>query len=72
MCCRTMVRRQPWILGPLVPLTFVVAYQADLAYGNKMERVIAEADSMLEKERKMLALPGAPLSLDLLDSRRKK
>jgi hypothetical protein len=68
----TMVRRQPWILGPLVPLTFVVAYQADLAYGNKMERVIAEADSMLEKERKMLALPGAPLSLDLLDSRRKK
>ncbi|CAI8022614.1 Plasminogen receptor (KT) [Geodia barretti] len=67
-----MVRRQPWILGPLVPLTFVVAYQADLAYGNKMERVIAEADSMLEKERKMLALPGAPLSIDLLDSRRKK
>ena len=30
-------------MAPLVPLTFVVAYQADLAYGNKMERVIGES-----------------------------
>ena len=35
-----MVRKQPWIMGPLVPLSFVVAYQADLAYGNKMQRVL--------------------------------
>ena len=37
-----MARKQPWILGPLVPLSFMVAYQADLAYGNKMERVLGQ------------------------------
>ena len=41
---RAMVRRQPWIMGPLVPLTFTVAYQADLAYGNKMERILGESN----------------------------
>ena len=41
--CRAMVRKQPWIMGPLVPLTFVVAYQADLAYGNKMQRVVGQS-----------------------------
>ena len=35
-------------------------------------RSAAEADSMLEKEKGMLALPGSPLSIDLLDARRKK
>ena len=30
------------MIAPLIPLTFVVGYQADLAWGNKMERVIGE------------------------------
>ena len=29
-------------MGPLVPLGFLVAYQADLAYGNKMQRIIGQ------------------------------
>ena len=32
----------------------------------------AEAHSMLEKEGAMMALPGAPLTVDLIDKRRKK
>lgn len=31
-----------------------------------------EADSMLVKERSMLALPGAPLTVDFIDEKRKK
>lgn len=38
-----MARKQPWMMGPLVPLGFVVAYQADLVYGNKMQRIIGES-----------------------------
>ena len=85
-------------MGPLVPLGFLVAYQTDLAYGNKMQRIIgqwvdpiseyihgclsvilctlhfysAEADSILAKERGLLALPGSTLSVDLVDVERKK
>lgn len=33
-------KRKPIYLTPLVPMTFVVAYQADLAYGNKLHRII--------------------------------
>lgn len=27
-------------MAPLVPLTFILAYQADLAYGNKLHRIL--------------------------------
>lgn len=29
-------------IGPLVPLTFVLLYQADMAYGNKIDRIRGE------------------------------
>ena len=32
------------ILAPLVPLTFVFAYYADLAYGSKIHRITQEAE----------------------------
>ena len=31
--------RRPGILVPLVPLSFIFAYQIDLAYGNKLHRI---------------------------------
>ena len=31
-----------WLMVPLVPLTFVVGYQLDMAFGNKMDRVIGK------------------------------
>lgn len=32
--------KRPAFIAPLVPLSFVVGYQADLAIGNKMERIL--------------------------------
>lgn len=58
----------PAFMGPLVPLGFVAAYQYDLAYGTKMERVIAEADRVLANERHLLRLPGEPLSVEAMDA----
>jgi hypothetical protein len=34
--------KHPLVIAPLIPLSFVVGYQADLAWGNKMERVIGK------------------------------
>lgn len=31
------------LLAPMVPLTFLVGYQADMAWGNKMERIVGRS-----------------------------
>lgn len=31
--------KRPGLLVPLLPLTFIFGYQADLAYGNKIQRI---------------------------------
>lgn len=38
----TIKSKNPAFLGPMVPLSFMFGYQADLALGNKMERIIGE------------------------------
>lgn len=38
-----MRSRKPWMLGPLVPLTFLVGYQADMALGDKMDRILSKS-----------------------------
>ncbi len=30
------------LIAPLVPMTFIVTYLGDMAWGNKMERIIGE------------------------------
>lgn len=37
----------PVSIFPVVILPYIMAYQADLAYGNKMDRIKAEADRIL-------------------------
>jgi hypothetical protein len=55
------------LLVPLVPLSVITAYNADFAYGGKPERITAEAERILRDERALFRLPGAPLTVDLLD-----
>lgn len=58
---------------PLIPLSFIMAYQADLAYGNKLQRIrgndnekcytlplyifLVEAEKIMQYEQKLLVLP---------------
>eukprot|EP00730_Choanoeca_flexa_P011339 TRINITY_DN24670_c0_g1_i1.p1 TRINITY_DN24670_c0_g1~~TRINITY_DN24670_c0_g1_i1.p1 ORF type:complete len:145 (+),score=32.02 TRINITY_DN24670_c0_g1_i1:52-435(+) len=55
-------------LVPLLPLSFVTAYQYDFAYGNKLERVRQEAESILANERELLRGRLAPPEGNLLIS----
>ena len=45
-------------LVPLVPLSFLLAFQWDMAYGGKIGRVRREAEGILAGERERLRLPG--------------
>ena len=54
--------------APLLPLSFVTAYQYDFAYGDKMERVRAEAESILANERALVRGRLAPPEGNLLIS----
>ncbi|XP_065904138.1 plasminogen receptor (KT)-like [Dysidea avara] len=60
------------IILPIVPLSFIMAYQLDLAFGNKMERIVAEADEILKNEPSLLKLPGGTLTFDNVEAARKK
>jgi len=61
-------KRKISVLTPLVPLTFILAYQADLAYGNKLHRILVEAENIMQFEQELLELPlgvPTPASIDL-------
>ena len=44
-------RPPPAMLAPLAPLSIVTAYQWDLAYGTKLERINQHFNDIIEKEQ---------------------
>ncbi len=58
----------PAFLAPLVPLTIALAYQYDMAYYTKMDRIVAEAEHILAHERHLLAMPGGPVTVQAVDA----
>lgn len=62
-------RRNVFMMAPLVPLGFMLAYQWDFAFNDKVQRVTAEAESILATERHLLSLPGGPLTIATIDAR---
>lgn len=51
----------PAAAGPILPLTFLLAYNVDMAYGNKMVRIRAEAENILNDPEERAALLALPL-----------
>lgn len=64
--------KKPAAVAPLLPLTFLVGYQADLAYGSKVARIRAEAENILQYERDLTDMPGGLPSLATIDAGRIK
>lgn len=59
--------KKPTVLAPLLPLTYVVGYQYDLAYGTKMNRIKSEAENILMFERDIIESPLGLPTISLLD-----
>ncbi|CAB3229445.1 unnamed protein product [Arctia plantaginis] len=60
--------KRPYLLMPLIPLTFVTLYYWDLAYGNKVHRIRMEAEHIMTHEADSLEWPcglPTPSSIDL-------
>ncbi|CAG4939254.1 unnamed protein product [Colias eurytheme] len=59
--------RKPFLLVPLIPLSFVNLYYYDLAYGNKLHRIRMEAEHIMANEMDILKVPcglPTPASID--------
>ena len=64
--------KRPAAIVPLLPLTFLVGYQADLAYGSKVNRIKSEAENILQYERDLTEMPAGLPSLSSIDAGRIK
>lgn len=54
-------------MAPLLPLTFIVAYQGDLAYGTKMQRIKVESENILMFEQDLVESPLGLPTISTLD-----
>ncbi|KAI5096284.1 plasminogen receptor (KT), partial [Silurus meridionalis] len=66
-------RRKPGLFAPMVPLSFILAYQVDMAYGSFIHRMREEAESIMVAEADRLNLPhGTPTFESIEKVRRAK
>ncbi|XP_035774057.1 plasminogen receptor (KT)-like [Anopheles albimanus] len=67
---RFRLTKRPGTLAPIVPLSFIVAYYADLAYGTKIHRIQAEAEMIMHNEPELLEWPSGLPTVSEIDSAR--
>ena len=63
---------KPAALAPLLPLSFLVGYQGDLAYGTKLTRIRSEAENILMFERELVDMPAGLPTISALDMGRQQ
>ncbi len=58
-------KKNPQFLIPIVPLSFMLAFQYDMCYGNMMERATQTADTLLVENPMKFCLPEHSGLMDL-------
>ncbi|KAL6097014.1 plgrkt [Pungitius sinensis] len=64
-------RRNPSLLAPIIPLSFILAYQMDSAYGTLIYRMRGEAESVMASEHDRLDLPHGTPTFDSIEKARR-
>lgn len=64
-------RKRPGLLAPIVPLSFILAYQMDSAYGTLIYRMRGEAESIMASEHDRLDLPNGTPTFDSIEKARR-
>ncbi|XP_056370555.1 plasminogen receptor (KT) [Oenanthe melanoleuca] len=60
-------RKNPAVLLPILPLSFVFSYQYDMGYGTLLQRIKGEAENILDTQSSLLELPKGPLTFEDLE-----
>ncbi|XP_068946879.1 plasminogen receptor (KT) [Petaurus breviceps papuanus] len=64
-------KKQPALFLPVVPLSFVLAYQYDMGYGTLLQRMKGEAENILDTENDKLKLPRGMITFETVEKTRK-
>ncbi|XP_069096397.1 plasminogen receptor (KT) [Pleurodeles waltl] len=64
-------RKRPALFLPVIPLSFILAYQYDMGHGTLLRRMKGEAETILEKESSMLELPGGVPTFETIEKARR-
>jgi hypothetical protein len=52
-----IIKKNHLLAGPVIPLTFMLAFQYDMCYGRMMERAREEADKLIVEDPYKFYLP---------------
>ncbi|XP_057674663.1 plasminogen receptor (KT) [Corythoichthys intestinalis] len=64
-------RKKPALLAPILPLSFILAYQMDNAYGTLIHRIRGEAECIMVSENDRLDLPHGTPTFDSIEKARR-
>ncbi|NXU52652.1 PLRKT protein, partial [Turnix velox] len=64
-------KKNPGFLLPVIPLSFIFAYQYDMGYGTLIQRIKVEAENIMETESTLLELPKGSLTYEELEKIRR-
>ncbi|XP_033117521.1 plasminogen receptor (KT)-like [Anneissia japonica] len=62
--------KNPSVLVPSLPLTFIVGYQYDWAWGTKVHRIREDAEKLLVEEHGIVAMPSGVPTFKEIDAAR--
>ncbi|KAL7854200.1 hypothetical protein AOLI_G00210440 [Acnodon oligacanthus] len=66
-------RKKPALFAPVIPLSFIMVYQLDMAYGTLVHRMRDEAETIMVSEGDRLSMPhGMPTFESIEKARRAK
>ncbi|NXW70197.1 PLRKT protein, partial [Hirundo rustica] len=60
-------RKNPLVLLPMLPLSFVLSYHYDMGYGTLLQRIKGEAENILDTQSTLLELPKGRLTFEDLE-----
>ncbi|XP_065175552.1 plasminogen receptor (KT)-like [Sycon ciliatum] len=64
--------KNPAVFAPLLPISFVTAYQWDMCYNGKMNRIRAGAEKIMADEQDLIGIPAGPPSVRKIDEELRK
>ncbi|KAM3873908.1 plasminogen receptor (KT) [Diretmus argenteus] len=64
-------KRKPSLFAPVIPLSFFLTYQVDMAYGTLVYRMRGEAESIMASEHDRLDLPHGTPTFDSIEKSRR-